>query len=197
MWMRTVAFALALQVLLNAAPATAQDCGKTKEGCFSPEMKRICMTFDGKVPVGSKQPVGWTYDENGIQIRVDPITRPDGSQNAGGFVMIDAAPPQAFASGNALRFNNANILIGLLNRTSILGYDIDYLDMGGYENLSTQGNPPQVGDLQSIAPADNVSISVNPVQGGFTGRLTKHIGRVKALLGGQELWIDNICVYLK
>ncbi len=75
--------------------------------------------------------------------------------------------------------------------------ELKYLDLGGYENLSINGSSPTyIGDLSaapSPVPGVSVSMSVTPVTRGTAGVLTV-TGAIKTLkIGGQELWIDEVC----
>ena len=74
----------------------------------------------------------------------------------------------------------------------------EYLDLGGEENLMVNGALYYVGDLHlapaAIAPGVIMSVVTAPLGGGIYGQVTL-TGQVDQLVvGGQEFWIDNICV---
>jgi hypothetical protein len=105
--------------------------------------------------------------------------------------------PVALGTGQALRVNNISLDVDL----SALPFAarevrVDYLDLGGTENLGVNGSSVFVGDLASAPPTlGGVAVSVNasPVTGGTRGTVVLS-GVVSSLrIGGQELWIDNIC----
>src|SRR4029079_3374402 len=71
-----------------------------------------------------------------------------------------------------------------------------YLDLGGTENLAVNGSAVFVGDIAAAPPAIGgvaVSVTAGPVPGGTRGTVVL-TGNITSLrIGGQELWIDNIC----
>ncbi|SIO55773.1 CARDB protein [Rhodovulum sp. ES.010] len=108
-------------------------------------------------------------------------------------------PPVAFGSGQALRSNNLNFefdFTGLDFPVSRVTFD--FLDMGGSEDLSVNGQPVPVyaGDLTGApSPIGGVVVQVTStaVPGGKRGTvtLTGTIERIR--IGGQEFWLDNVC----
>jgi hypothetical protein len=68
--------------------------------------------------------------------------------------------------------------------------------LGGSENLGVNGAPPFVGELMSAPPTIagvNVAVTAGSVAGGTRGTVVLS-GAVEVLrLGGQELWIDDVC----
>ncbi len=99
-----------------------------------------------------------------------------------------------------MRLNNINV-----------GYDIgaavpstskvtiDFRDYGGEENLQVNGAPRYEGDLLSapfnIAPGVTCTVDWWTVGGAICGQVIL-VGDVQQMLiGGQEFWVDNLCVY--
>jgi hypothetical protein len=96
--------------------------------------------------------------------------------------------------------NNMNLMFYFTNlgfpATSV---SLEFADLGGYENISVNGQPVFVGELtaapSAIAPGVFMQVTVSPVTGGQRGRLAL-IGPVDSLLiGGQEFWMDNVCAW--
>lgn len=186
-------------LLLSGLPSTAKDCKESKQGCFLPEMKRTCVDFEKPLDYGVKFRGPWNYAQNGIRISLEPYRDQNGNTNNGGFGIADPFPSGPFGGGTAFRFNNADLLIyvGGLG-FPVAGLDFEFLDLGGAENLSARSSPVWVGDLVSApSPMDGIDVWVSgtPVSGGLAGRVTMHGDVGKFIVGGQELWIDNICVY--
>ncbi len=108
-------------------------------------------------------------------------------------------PPVPFGSGQTLRSNNLNFEFNFTN----IGFTVskvtfDYLDMGGFENLSVNGQPVPVyaGELTSTpTPIGGATVAVtsSPVPGGKLGTVTLTGSIQKIRVGGQELWLDNVC----
>jgi len=74
--------------------------------------------------------------------------------------------------------------------------DIDFLDMGGFENISVNGSPMFTGDISAVPGSLGgaaVSVSSTPAAGGKTGLVTLAGAIQKLRVGGQEFWINNVC----
>ena len=161
----------------------------------------VCVDFEPPIAVGTQygtpvgQPSGTVViTANGIAVSV--VDFEIGGNTFFNLASVDPAPP-ALGTGQALRVNN----IGLDVDLSALPFTarevrVDYLDLGGTENLAVNGSPVFVGDLASAPPILGgvaVSVSGSPVAGGTRGTVVL-TGNVASLrIGGQELWIDNIC----
>lgn len=72
--------------------------------------------------------------------------------------------------------------------------DIDYHDMGGFENLTFNGTPLRIGQLDALGGG--------PVAVAWWWAGPNKEGRVSiagpvghATIGGQELWIDSVCAF--
>jgi hypothetical protein len=74
--------------------------------------------------------------------------------------------------------------------------NLEFLDLGGSENLSVNGSTIYAGELTSApSPMGGVTLmfTTTPAPGGEKGKLTMK-GAVKTLIiGGQEFWLDNVC----
>ena len=164
-----------------------------------------CLDFEPPLALGTRYgaPVGQSsgdlaFVSSGIPVRVDNFHLITGPQTFN-LAYIDNAP-FPFSGGQSIRSNNINLRFdfsGLPFRTSRV--KLVFLDLGGYENLSINGSPVHIGEL-TAAPAalGGVSISVSssplpPPLGGKTGTVVLK-GPVKTLkIGGQELWLDQVC----
>ncbi|NOY39406.1 MAG: hypothetical protein GXO95_04045 [Nitrospirae bacterium] len=108
-------------------------------------------------------------------------------------------PPVPFGTGQTINTNNLNLEFDF----SGVGFpvsevELQYLDLGGFENLGVNGQPVPIyaGEL-SAAPSPiagvNVSVTSIPVPGGKTGTVVLTGAVQKLRIGGQEFWIDNVC----
>ncbi len=110
---------------------------------------------------------------------------------------IDQATP-SFGAGQTMRTNNINLKFDLTRMAFPVGkVTFDFLDMGGFENFSVNGQPAPmyVGELTAAPSAGGctVVVTAGAVAGGKTGTVTI-TGQVKTVtVGGQELWLDNFC----
>ena len=110
-------------------------------------------------------------------------------------------------TGNVLGFSHANTMSinNVTNHYDIAASGItstsvsfDYLDLGGEENLQVNGALYYVGELHlaptAIAPGVTLTVTTMPAGGGLRGHVVL-TGQVDYLVaGGQEFWIDTVCV---
>lgn len=167
----------------------------------------VCVTFEPPLLLGTTygapaaQVSGdLAFVSNGVRVYVYKFSLIT-SGTAFNKAYIDFAPV-GFSPGQSIRTNNINLLFDF----TALGFKpskvtLSYLDLGGYENLAVNGSlPVYVGELTS-APAViagvSVAVSQTPVPPPMSGKMGMAVlkGTVKSLMiGGQELWIDNVCV---
>lgn len=162
-----------------------------------------CVDFEPPFAVGTQYgaPAGHVpgdliFTSNDIDVSVYDFEFVGGG-GAFNFAAIDS-PSALFGSGQTIATNNINLEFDF----SGLGFipsqvDLEFLDLGGFENLSINGSSPiYTGELSS-APTPlggvDVAVTTTPVSGGIQGDLTL-TGNVQTLrIGGQEFWMDNVC----
>lgn len=71
---------------------------------------------------------------------------------------------------------------------------IDYHDKGGFENLTFNGTPLRIGQLETLG-GGGVAVAWWWAGGHKEGRVTITGPVNHATIGGQELWIDSVCAY--
>lgn len=180
----------ALLLALLAAPARAQSCVG-----FEPPLA-LGTLYGAPVP----QPPGTLiFTTNGIPVRIDNFQLMSLGWTFNR-ASIDLAPVP-FSPSQSLRSNNINLRFDFTRlKFKPKKVTLSYLDLGGYENLSVNGSSPyHVGEL-TAAPAVlggvNVSVTSTPVappMSGKYGTLTLTGSVTSLLIGGQELWIDQVC----
>ena len=103
--------------------------------------------------------------------------------------------------GQSLWMTNINMLFDFRNiGFTVKRVKLNYLDLGGYENLAVNGSGIYRGQI-AAAPAvigfANVSVTSFPTPppvSGRTGTITITGPQITSfLIGGQEFWIDNVC----
>lgn len=188
---RIVHSALSAALFLTlAAPARAQSCVG-----FEPPLA-VGTTYGAPV---SQPPATVIFTTNNIPVRIYRFQL----MNAGwafNRAYIDLAPVP-FSPNQSIRSNNINLLFDFTQLPfKPKKVTFSYLDLGGYENLSINGSSPyHVGEL-TAAPAVlggvNVSVTSTPVpppMSGKRGTVTLSGNVTSLLIGGQELWIDQVC----
>jgi hypothetical protein len=166
----------------------------------------VCLDFEPPLVLGTRygRPVGQSPGDLAfISRRVRVTVEKFQLLNAGSAFEVAAivTPPQPFAAGQSLRVNNIAVEFDFRG----IGFrptraQVRFLDLGGLENLSVNGSPVFAGEL-AVAPTPlggtAVAVSTAPLPPpahGQTGTL-KLTGPLQTLrIGGQELWIDQVCV---
>lgn len=132
-------------------------------GCPPKPAATVCVDFESPLASGTQYgtPVGQSSGDvvftttNGITVKVFDFLYTGGGGTFN-LAKIDAAPV-TFGSGQSIRMNNTNVEFDF----SSLGFstsqvELEFLDLGGFENLSVNGSPSPVytGELSS-APTTN------------------------------------------
>jgi hypothetical protein len=164
---------------------------------------RVCIDFEAPLTLGTQygDPVGQVPGDLAFTANGIPVTVWDFaflSPGSGTFNLAEIDDQSAFfGSGQSIRSNNLNLEFDF----SGIGFTttqvtLEFLDLGGFENISIDGSPIIADDIQAFpATIGGVSLAVTttPITGGFTGTLDLK-GAVNTLrIGGQEFWIDNVC----
>ena len=169
----------------------------------------VCLgrpTFEATIAAG---PTDLMFNESGVDVFIDELFNT--STGYGGFIKTRSttSPWAAFGSGNVMHTNNA-VATFQLEGIPTDSVCLDFLDFGGFESLTVNGDrfesPNGYGELTG-APAvlggvtvqvigspiiQMTSTGLNPV--GFNGRIVLYGNVDKLEIGGQEFWIDNLCI---
>jgi hypothetical protein len=183
-------------VAADAAPDAAAALTAGGPVCIDFEPPLVAGTHYG-TPAG-QAPGTLIFTSHGVDVRVRDFVFTAGGGTFGE-AGIEAAPA-IFGTGQVMAVNNINLEFDF----SALGAPVtevtlDYLDMGGFENLAINGQPAPVyaGELSAApSPMGGVALSFAPpvtVVGGKTGSMTATGPIAQLQIGGQEFWIDGIC----
>ena len=194
------------EVIINSASACPSNCDELVD--FESQMLGSSWGDPTAGPVFPLLPGDFMFNENGIDMFIDRLNNmiygPTYHMN-----IITASPWPAFGVGHVMHTNNATVTFDLdsIPTDSVC---LDILDLGGFEFLEVNGVPFSsingYGQLTS-APMNmggvQVQIQGNPIitttstgpqVTGFNGRLVLHGNVDKLEIGGQEFWIDNLCI---
>ena len=150
-------------------------------------------------------------NSDGIPIMLKQFASATGS-SAYGYMEVVPSPGYGFGSGKTLRLNNITTQFFL--DTLVSNVDtvcIEFIDYGGFENFSINGvSPPLVSpngygglmvfDGATIGGVDVTVIGtphVIPATGiinAFSGEIRMYGDVDNFAIGGQELWLDNLCI---
>ena len=179
--MRRTLFAVVAMTLALAAVAEAQ-----------------CVKFDG-LPAGTSwgSSAGHSsgdlvHNESGIVVSVHNFQWTSG----GTFGNATVDNSWFTSSPNSVNTNNINLGFDFTALPSLPSQvAIKFRDMGGFENLSLNGSPITVGELSGGAGGGLTwTVISSPIPGGRTGKLTVNGPLHSLVIGGQEFWVDTLCV---
>jgi len=117
-----------------------------------------------------------------------------------GFYTASIGPPWGpIGDGNALHLNNISMLYTVNHPAPVVGAVFEFCTGGGIENLGIDGNL-FVGDIETL-PAGffgglNVVVNATAGPGYIYGTVEVHGGFERLLIGGQEFYCDNLCIFL-
>jgi hypothetical protein len=142
--------------------------------------------------LGATYYVGDTFTSSDVDVNVERFQWSNGTWTSSGYAQVDDAG-LAGGTGQDVQVNNVNLNFGfgcILLKLSLL-----FGEYGGNLNININGdfrNFNNFADINGIA-IGGVNVSVVNGNGNDTGRLTL-TGIIKSFaVGGQELWLDDIC----
>ena len=165
---------------------------------FAPAADAQCVTFDG-LAAGTVwgNSVGnvsgdLVHTEDGIRVFVRNFLFPFGST----FNDATIDPAWFTSPPNSVNTNNINLTFDFTGLRDLpRQVAVKFRDLGGFENLAINGTGVAVGELSGGAAPGLVWTVVDfPVGGGREGKLTVDGSVERLTLGGQEFWLDTLCV---
>ncbi|AEE54466.1 hypothetical protein [Haliscomenobacter hydrossis] len=160
----------------------------------------VCVTMD-HLMVGTKygrssgqRPSAFVFTENGIDVHVDRYAKTPGGY-AFYQAQIESATP-TFGTKNVINVNNISLIFNFHRWPSgVQKVTLDFLEKGEFQNLSINGSQVYKGSLTKV-PSRIGSIRITSTWSSAKGNkgTLELTGQIKTLsIGGQELWIDNVC----
>ncbi|NQT76926.1 MAG: T9SS type A sorting domain-containing protein [Bacteroidetes bacterium] len=130
------------------------------------------------------------FTENDIPVSVEYFEWLGGGGTFGNCQVIDGAA--TFGTPQAMWTSNINLKFDFSNLAVIPNWiTFDFLDQGGEENISVNGAPIFVGELNMAPMPPGISIAISNM--GAFQRATLSGPITSLLVGGQEFSLDNIC----
>lgn len=160
----------------------------------------VCVTMDhlmvgtqyGK-PIG-QSPRAVAFIENGIRVNVDRYEKTPGGY-AFNQAQIESASP-TFGTKNVIKVNNISLTFNFNGwPNGAQKVTLDFLEKGEFQNLSINGSPVYKGSLTKV-PSRIGSVKITSTWSSGKGNkgTLELTGQIKTLsIGGQELWLDNVC----
>lgn len=170
----------------------------------------VCVNFDVPVVADTSggafgdAPGDVIFAENGIPVSVHAFHHPAPDPPSFGFFYVRpafaaAAPFPGFGTGKIGGTNNINLRFDFSGLSFVpSSVTFDFRDYGGHENLKVNGSGLFVGELTGApSPMGGAAVasawawSAGGVFKQGTTTLTGAVGSF--MIGGQELFLDNVC----
>jgi hypothetical protein len=184
--------------------AQADFCCCQLDPASQPQPTRACVQFEQPLIVGTRfgpaqghNPGDVIFTENGITVTLEKFQQVNGGT---GFneayvdgVLVPGGATQSLRTNNiAVRFDFS----GLAYQAQ--GASFRYLDFGGSEHLSANGDPALADDIPAMNGATTggatVTVTSGPSGISSTPGAVTLTGPIKVFdVGGQEFWIDEVC----
>lgn len=151
-----------------------------------------CVEFESLFP-GTNYTVGDGFVDSGVPISVEPFVWSNGTVFSGGQAMVDN---RQLAGGWGVDVNTNNVTLNFHYDLLPDGLSLDFGEYGGNLNLEVNGdfrnfaNFPDI-DGNTIGGTQVKVVTTAP--GDDQGRLYLFGPVYDFRIGGQELWIDNVC----
>lgn len=151
-----------------------------------------CVTFDDLTP-GTHYNVGQTFTSNGVTVAVQAFTWSNGTVTSTGRANILAAA-RAGGSGVEVNANNVNLRFDFGGSSGGLSYLFG--EYGGNLNIDVNGDFRNFDNFSALnnQTVGGVAPSVVNGFGNDRGRVTLNGAVQSFAVGGQELYLDNVCV---
>ena len=152
-----------------------------------------CIDFSGQT-VGTQFPVGQSFTENNIAVDVEQYQWPNGTWATNGRAEVKGTN-LAQGTGNEINTNNVNLKFNFNypGRKIVL----KFAELGGNNNINVNGTFQNVGDLINLdgtnIAGNQVTVTATQQGNNWVGSLIVDGSITSFSIGGQELWMDNVC----
>ena len=150
-----------------------------------------CVTFES-LAAGAHLAVPDTFSESGVDLRVAAFQWSNGTTTQNGHARVDVNG-RAGGSGQDLNLNNATLVVDI---GRVEGLTLRFGEYGGNVNLRING---EFRNFQNLSQVDGqtlggVDVAVTGGFGNDLGTLVLDGVVERFSIGGQELWVDDVCV---
>lgn len=152
-----------------------------------------CVDFDD-LTAGQNFAAGTTFTSRNIVIGLEPFQWSNGTWTGGNHARVD---DRQLAGGSNLDVNANNVNLHFLPDCPVDQATLRFGEYGGNNNLRINGHFTNIADLPSLngTTLGGVQVSVAAGQQGTNWRGTMTFdGDIRDFaIGGQELWLDDVC----
>ena len=150
-----------------------------------------CVNFE-TLTLGANYNVGDSFTDAGTTVHFNPFTWSNGNSTSKGFGSVGN---RALAGGAGLEMAVNNINMDFIFPTGLTGLSFLFGEYGGNLNIDINGdfrNFSKFADIHGTI-IGGVKVAVTNGLGNDKGTATLSGTIVSFSIGGQELWIDNVC----
>jgi hypothetical protein len=149
-----------------------------------------CVGFED-LTVGTRYTVGAVFSSSGAEITPKPFTWSNGQITTNGYTEVDDGQ-LAGASGNDMQVNNINLAFDFGGPVS--GLSLNYGEYGGNLNIEINGDFRNFNRFLEIDGLTIGGVQVAVFEFGNGLGSLELTGTIHSFaIGGQELWIDQVC----
>ncbi len=152
-----------------------------------------CVRFEDVAP-GTQFAVGQTFYTSGTNLAVERFQWANGSWTTDGKARIDAGT-RAGGTGREINANNVNLRFKF--DYPLKKITLKFAELGGNNNVMVNGDFRNVGNLVALngTTLGGAAVTVTATQQGNNWRGVIVLdGAIREFsIGGQELWLDDIC----
>lgn len=150
-----------------------------------------CVRFEDQTP-GNVFHAGDSFIASGVETLVGEFVWSNGNMTADGFAEIQV-DGNAGSAGNEIMVNNVTLNFSLSTPATYM--TLRFGEYGGNVNLTINGDFANVEDFAELdgVQVGGVNVVVINGSGGDTGALLLTGLMLEVSVGGQELWVDDIC----
>ena len=181
LWTALSAAALSLSGCCTLFPSTC------------PPPTTACVDFDD-LTAGQNVAAGTAFSSRNTVIALEPFQRGNGTWTGGNHARVDN---RQYAGGSNLDINANNVNLHFLPDCPVDRVTLRFGELGGNNNLRINGQFSNIANLVTVngTTLGGVQISVTANQQGnnwygtmsFDGQISDFA------IGGQELWLDDVC----
>jgi LysM repeat protein len=156
------------------------------------ETSLACAEFED-LKSGTAYKVGETFLSSGIHITIEPFVWGSGTPTSSGLAYVTDGKT---AGGFGMEIQVNNITLTFNFPAPLSGLSLLFGEYGGNLNIDINGDFRNFENLADINQRDIGGAKISVLQGfGNDAGYLQLSGAIKSLaIGGQELWIDNVCL---
>ncbi len=159
--------------------------------CLPPPSPSSCIEFTS-LTIGTTYMVGSTFTDSTVDMTVADFQWGSGQWTSGGHVLVDN---RGLANGTAqeVNLNNANLIFDFSEPSESVS--LLFGEYGGNLNIDVNGDFQNFGNFEDIDQAVIGGVTASVINGLGNDQGTLELtGTIEELaIGGQELWIDDVC----